>query len=354
MKDKLRIDSHKLIYHVKRVADWLDNKLIYPIYMEISPSGACNHRCLFCSVDFMGYKKNFLDTDVLKERITEFSRLGIKSIMFAGEGEPFIHCDLPEIIVHSKQTGIDVAITTNGVLMTPDITEKIINSVEWIKVSINAGTPETYAKIHGTGKKDFTRVLSNIEYAVKMRNSNKSQCKIGMQILLIPENSTEVEYFIQEAKTAGADYVVIKPYTHHYKNVHDYNIQYQEFGYIKEILRQYETENFNIVFRERAMKKWDKNRRDYKKCYALPFWSYIDAEGNVWGCSAHLLEERFRYGSIMEHSFEEIWKGKKRLESLQWVESSMNIGSCKLNCRMDEINKYLDQLKKPPEHVNFI
>ncbi|HAB51888.1 MAG TPA: radical SAM protein, partial [Ignavibacteriales bacterium] len=50
--DKYRIDSHKLMYHVSRINDWLEGKIIYPIYAEISPSGACNHRCTYCALDF--------------------------------------------------------------------------------------------------------------------------------------------------------------------------------------------------------------------------------------------------------------------------------------------------------------
>ena len=51
--DKYRIDSHKLVYHVSRVNGWLNGENIYPIYAEISPSGACNHRCSYCALDFM-------------------------------------------------------------------------------------------------------------------------------------------------------------------------------------------------------------------------------------------------------------------------------------------------------------
>jgi len=92
--DKFRIDSHKLIYHVNRVNDWIEGKNIYPIYMEVSPSGACNYRCVYCGLDFMEYKPRYLDTDIFKMRISELGTLGLKSIMYAGEGEPFLHKDM--------------------------------------------------------------------------------------------------------------------------------------------------------------------------------------------------------------------------------------------------------------------
>ena len=66
-----------------------------------------------------------------------------------------------------------------------------------------------------------------------------------------------------------------------------------------------------MIFRINTMKKWDERRRDYKQCLALPFWSYIDAGGTVWGCSAYLRNERFIYGNIYENTFKEIWEGEK-------------------------------------------
>src|SRR3990167_3007073 len=105
--DKYRIDSHKLTYHVSRVNDWLEGKVTYPIYMEISPSGACNHRCTYCGLDFMEYKPRLLDTHLLKERLSELGRLGLKSVMYGGEGEPFLHCDMAELINHTKKSGVD-------------------------------------------------------------------------------------------------------------------------------------------------------------------------------------------------------------------------------------------------------
>ena len=65
MAENIRMDSHKLIYHPDAVARWLKGENIYPIEIEISPSGACNHRCVFCAVDYIGYQPNFLDKDII-------------------------------------------------------------------------------------------------------------------------------------------------------------------------------------------------------------------------------------------------------------------------------------------------
>ena len=96
--DDYRIDSHKLIYHVDRVHDWMKGKDIVPIYMEISPCGSCNHRCIFCALDYLGYDPVFLRTDVLKKFIFDISRSGVKSLMYAGEGEPLLHKDIVSLI----------------------------------------------------------------------------------------------------------------------------------------------------------------------------------------------------------------------------------------------------------------
>jgi MoaA/NifB/PqqE/SkfB family radical SAM enzyme len=305
-------------------------------------------------MDFMGYKKQYLETRLLKNRIVEMGKLGVKSIMYAGEGEPFLHKDLPEIIVGTKQAGIDVGITTNGVLMHPDITEEILTSVEWIKVSLNAGSPKTYASVHGTGSGDFDRVISNLEYAVGKKEREKLHCALGVQILMIPENVNEVENLARISRDVGVDYLVVKPYTHHEKNQHEYQIRYQDYKDISDILDTYESDDFSVIFRENAMKKWDEKQHYFDKCICLPFWAYIDSKGSVWGCLAHLLEDEFNFGSITSHSFREIWEGPKRMSSLKWVEEHLDISSCKLNCRMSEVNRYLNELVHPPEHVNFI
>jgi MoaA/NifB/PqqE/SkfB family radical SAM enzyme len=352
--DRFRIDSHKLMYHPRRIADWREKKTTYPIYVEISPSGTCNHRCVFCSVDFMQYRRQVWDSGLLRERLSEMGGLGVKSAMFAGEGEPLLHRDIGPIIVHTRSAGIDAALTTNGVLLEPSLTETILASTAWIKVSCNAGSPETYAALHRTKAGDFDRVMSNLRAAVRIRAEQKAGCTLGLQILLLPENAHEVEGLALASRDMGLDYLVVKPYTHHVRNIHRYQIAYGRYHDLAERLIKINRSDFQVVFRVHTMEKWDAQTRPYARCLALPFWSYIDAEGLVWGCSAHLKDERFCYGSLYEQSFRQIWEGPRRAESLRMMEEGFDLQACKINCRMDEVNRYLWDLIHPPPHVNFI
>ena len=355
--DSYRIDSHKLIYHITRVNEWLEGEPIYPIYVEITPSGACNHRCTFCAVDYIGYKTRFLEIGMLKERLSEMAQKGVKSIMYAGEGEPLLHRQIGEIINHTKKVGIDVAITTNAVALTEKLCEEALGSVTWLKASINAGTPETYAKIHQTKGDHFDQALRNLAKAAEIRAKKGLKVTLGAQMVLLPENQNECTLLAQRARDAGLDYVVIKPYSqHHYSLTHQYEgTRYDSREALKAKLMEFNTDKFEVVFRTHTMEKLTDPDRHYQVCQATPyFWAYVMGDGAVYGCSAYLQDERFNYGNLYEHTFSQIWEGEKRMKSIDYVKNTLNIDECRKNCRMDEINRYLWEIKNPSPHVNFI
>lgn len=355
MTQDYRIDSHKLIFHVDRVGEWLKGQMICPIYLEIALAGSCNHRCIFCAVDYLSYKTQFLDLPALKTAIGQAAACGVKSIMYAGEGEPLLHKDISEIIRFTKSKGIDAAVTTNGVLLKKELASKILKYLSWIRVSLNAGTRETYEKVHRCPSEDFQKVLNNLKDAVAIKKRDGLSVTIGIQLLLIPANIKEVLILAKALKKIGVDYLTIKPYSQHPLSGSriDPGFKYERCAFLKKDLEAVENEKFRIVFRQDTMERLS-HSKDYKRCLGLPFWAYINAGGDVYACSAFLGKKEFCYGNIYKTTFKNILNGKRRRAIIKKVASSLDVDKCREVCRLDKINSYLWELKHPGGHVNFI
>ena len=369
--DKFAIDSHKASFHAHSISvikeyatqpseDSISAfRRLHPIYVEVSPVGACNHRCTFCAVDYIGYKSEFLDTEKLCESLTHMGKNGVKSIMYAGEGEPLLHKDISFIVNHAKEAGIDNAFTTNGVHLTEQFIEACGHSISWIKVSFNAGDRDTYSKIHRTQAKDFDRVVENLRRAVAWKRARKSDIAIGIQSLLLPENAHTMEDLVLLAKDIGLDYVVVKPYSQHkFSNTKIYeNIDYKPYLELGERLSVHNNQDFNVVFRINTIHNWlSQQQNRYCKCLATPsMWGYIMADGSVYSCSAYLLDERFKLGNIKEENFTSIWTSDRKIQNASFVANELDISECRVNCRMDQVNRYLDTVvNETAPHFNFI
>lgn len=354
------IDSHKMQYHLEAVAKWKagDGRGVYPIYVEISPVGHCNHRCTFCAVDYIGYVNRKMDTGVLCAAIEDMASAGIRSVMFAGEGEPMLHPSISLLVDCAYRCGLDVAFTTNGTAMTPAFVDASLSKITWIKISLNAGDEETYAHIHRTSKSHFELVWRNISYAVAKKRIQGSNTTLGVQSVLLPENAHTMDALALRCRAEGVDYLVIKPYSHNpnshtqtYAGIH-YGADYTE---LLSSLASYANSKFEIVTRTASMEAWDSNDRGYTTCHSTPyFWAYLMATGDVYACSAHIGNADFNLGNINTASFQEIWMGDKRRDLIGKMMNGFDISTCRKNCRMDKVNRFLWDVKNPGEHRNFI
>ena len=334
------------MYHPERVAAWLRGEPTYPIYVEISPTSACNHRCIFCGLDFIGYKKEYIDWKVLSQTLRSMESCGVKSVMFAGEGEPLLHIDIGKMLASAFYHNMDCALTTNGVLLTETFAPPLLKYNKWIKVSINAGLPRTYAKIHRTKEDDFHTVFKNMEYAANVRERDGYDCTLGMQAVLLKENNHEMTILAELARDIGMDYLVIKPFSQHLSSKEkSYGVRLPFRDIYAHQLDEFNTDNFQVIFRQNAFSGID-GERSYDECLALPFWAYISSNGDVWDCSAKMgNDDDFKLGSIYDEKFN-LAMPTQRPTTL--------VDRCRTNCRMDACNEYLWKLKHPNGHVNFI
>jgi GTP 3',8-cyclase len=348
------IDSHKLIYHVGRVDKWLKGGNVYPIYIEAAPAGHCNQRCIFCGLDYVDRAPKLISLACWNRFIKEAGRKGLKSVLFSGEGEPLLNKDISEMVRNTKASGVDAAIASNGTLLTPEISKSCLRHLTWLRISLDAGSPKVYSRIHQVNAKQFDLVVSNVKKAVEIKRKNNYAVTIGVQFLLLKENLKDIGKALDIARRIGVDYFSVKPYSKHPLSVNEAGTQvdYSKLIRLKDSLSSYNTERLKVIVRIGAMKR-KLIKKPYGRCLGLPFWAYIDSLGDVYPCSTFLKIKRYCLGNICKEGFGSIWEGKKRREVMARFEK-MDATRCRELCRLDEINIYLWKLKHPPAHVNYI
>ncbi len=92
---------------------------------------------------------------------------------------------------------------------------------------------------------------------------------------------------------------------------------------------------------------------DYKMCYGLPFFTIINAKGEIVPCHLYYNSLDFVFGNINDQLFSTIWDSEKRGQILEKIKQK-GVEGCKKGCRIDLINSYLHRLKTPQPHDNFI
>lgn len=356
--DKYLIDGHKLFWHLDRVTDWQDGKTVVPIYIEISPVSFCNHECTFCAIDFVRGKNFKLDTELFCKRLKEMGALGVRGVMFAGEGEPLLHKDLKIFIKTAKCSGMDVSLTTNGTLGNYKTWKDLLPYLTWVRFSVDAGDAESYSNVHKVSGSVFKKTVKSIEDAVKVKRDLRLAVTIGVQFLAIEENLKSLGEALKLFSGVGVDYFSIKPYSLHPQMVNKRDVFYTEkIGrYIRQAVDRFRKKSkMNIIFRDISMEKYAGKEKTFRHCLALPFWGYISSKGDFYTCSVFIGDKRFKVGNVHEQNMRDILFGKSRKESISYASNKLSVGKeCRVNCRMARVNEFLEFLEKKPEHINFI
>lgn len=116
-----------------------------PLSILVSPTDYCDITCIFCpfhgSTADTSRKKMKMSLDMfedLVEQMMEFPRR-IKTLIFAGRGEPTLHQELPQMIRSAKKTVDSIRLTTNGVNLSPVLNKRLIDAgLDYMKISVPA------------------------------------------------------------------------------------------------------------------------------------------------------------------------------------------------------------------------
>ncbi|MDP2806189.1 MAG: radical SAM/SPASM domain-containing protein [Gallionellaceae bacterium] len=189
----------------------------FPSQVIIDVTEVCNLACVHCphpefkKSDY--YDTRYLDPELNKKIVDEIKELGqnkTQYIRYSSEGEPLIHPKGYEMIEYAtRNSGVFVTLTTNGTIMNEKRTRRLLDAgVHMIDISIDAYTPETYAKIRVNGDLNVTK--KNVLNLLAWIKQTGASTKVVVSFIEQPQNSCEVDAFESFWKEQGVDSVVVR------------------------------------------------------------------------------------------------------------------------------------------------
>lgn len=161
-------------------------------YLRLSIIERCNLRCQYCMPEEgipLRPKDEFMTFEEIETIAKKFVELGVNKIRLTG-GEPLIRKDLPVILNKLAKLSVELAITTNGILLDKYLDTLIASNFRKINISIDSLQEERFNQI--TRRKHFKRVLDNIQLAIQ------TDASISLNMVLIKGfNDDEIHDFIE-------------------------------------------------------------------------------------------------------------------------------------------------------------
>ena len=112
--------------------------------------------------------------------------------------------DILQILSLCGHSNIGVEVITNGMLLTPDVSEQLLKCASEIHISFGGSTKKTFESIRQGA--DFEQICLNIKFLNFLKNKNNSAFpKIWLNPILMKRNIHEIPDIIHLAKNLGCD-----------------------------------------------------------------------------------------------------------------------------------------------------
>jgi radical SAM protein with 4Fe4S-binding SPASM domain len=150
-----------------------------PFMVDFEVTNACPYRCPFCEAN-LGQIDPVpeLSTDKCFSVLDAIAEAGVFGVFLTG-GEPFVRSDLPTLIKHCFEVGLEPTVSTNGMYLSDKNIEAVMNAgLTYLQVSIHG-----YGDIHDSlvrVRGAYSYVLHNLEKAIQAKLDVEVAC-VGLE-----------------------------------------------------------------------------------------------------------------------------------------------------------------------------
>lgn len=318
----------KLLRHSDRLDALRQGKFSAPVMVDIDPvDGVCNLDCDWCC---QAASRSSRPTRIMAEETMQqlgpFCKAwGVKSWRIAGDSEPLLNKKISLLIESGYSHAMDMGLITNGVYLDR-LTLSDLRRLNWLGVSLDAATAETWSSLKHAKSEDFYRILENIKRA----RSLAPELDISIKFLRwsADENLSKTTFSIpirKILKTGDLEPVL----QGNNKNEEAEFRRLAEYLGVNAILRDSYPRDFPLRYK-------------FEKCVATPLGGVFDASHNFHLCcdarNVYVLTDDYTRENWQE--LPALWGGARHKEIIASIQPKNCLGCAKY--RMNEvIEKYV-------------
>ena len=184
-----------------------------PTNLGIDMYGVCNVKppCVYCDWDFAkALEKDDVEAPFNLDTLGDYGPFfeNAASLVNCSIGEPFMMKDFDALLDAFEDGNKQVAITTNGQILTDRNIGRLLGRRIELYVSLDAATAATYAKLRND---TFDRILANLRRLIAAKGGRGGLPRIHLVFMPMRVNMHELDRFVDLCADLDADRFVLRP-----------------------------------------------------------------------------------------------------------------------------------------------
>ncbi len=300
-----------------------------PKFLQVEPVGQCNLRCRMCPIQFRRDGPPWgppalMPFEAFRRLLDQFPDL--EELHLQGLGEPLIHPRFFDMVRYATGRGIRVSTNSNLTLLTaPRARECVASGLEWLHVSIDGATPETYEQIRVWS--NFELVLRNLRRLLEARRVAASPLpRVRLITVIMRRNLDELPDLVKLAGELGVDAMFVQHLCHdfgestlpaHYRPMREFIDEQTLLGENREHVQAIfakardlaRDESIDLRLPSLRPKVHAPGTPGPQRCDWPWRGSYVSYDGSAMPCCMIATPDRTNFGNVVQSGVSAVWNG---------------------------------------------
>ena len=182
-----------------------------PTTLGIDMYGVCNVKppCVYCDWD-TSKEGDMVEAPFTRETLESWGDLfaDANNLVNCSIGEPFMMKNFDELLDIFGDQGKALEMTTNGQILTDRNIEKLLDRDIDLYISLDAATPQTYARLRND---TFEKILENLRRLIEAKGARGGLPRVHLVFMPMRCNVEELDSFVELCDLLQVDRLVLRP-----------------------------------------------------------------------------------------------------------------------------------------------